>query len=342
MYKALIKPILFSFPPEKAHGIIAFMLRLPFTASILKKIYDYQDQRLEFELAGLRFKNRIGLAAGFDKEAAMISQMESLGFGFIEIGTITPLGQPGNPKPRIFRLPLDQALINRMGFNNFGVDAAVKQLKKRKKNNLIIGGNIGKNKITPLENAASDYVICFTKLFPYVDYFTVNVSSPNTPNLRELQDKKPLTEILNALQKINREKVQPKPVFLKIAPDVSFEQLDDIIDIVQETSITGIVATNTTITRDGLTTEEKNVAALGAGGLSGLPLKKRSTEIIRYIHQKSGGRIPIIGVGGIHSPEDAIEKLDAGASLLQVYTGFIYEGPGIVKKINKALTKYLI
>lgn len=340
MYKALVKPVLFSFPPEKAHGIIDCMLRLPFTGSILKKIYDYQDQRLEVDLAGLHFKNRIGLAAGFDKEAGMIRPLESLGFGFIEIGTITPLAQPGNPKPRIFRLPLDHALINRMGFNNFGVDAAVKQLKKIKKNNLIIGGNIGKNKITLLENAVSDYVICFTKLFDYVDYFTVNVSSPNTPNLRELQDKKPLTEILGALQKINREKDRPKPIFLKIAPDVRFEQLDDIIDIVQETGITGIVATNTTITREGLTTEEKTVAALGAGGLSGLPLKKRSTEIIRYIVQKSGGRIPIIGVGGIHSPEDAIEKLNAGASLLQIYTGFIYEGPGIVKKINKALVKF--
>jgi len=339
MYKRFIKPILFRLSPEKAHGIIAAIIRLPFAKNILGILYNFQDQRLGIDLAGLHFKNRIGLAAGFDKNANLISEMGSLGFGFIEIGTITPLGQPGNPKPRIFRLPQDHALINRMGFNNLGVEEAIRQLKKLKKSSLIIGGNIGKNKITPLENATSDYLICFTKLFPHVDYFTVNVSSPNTPDLRELQDKKPLTDILSALQKINQVKENPKPIFLKIAPDVSFEQLDDIIEIVRRTGISGIVATNTTISREGLTTPTRTVETIGAGGLSGLPLKSCSTEIIRYIRQKSNGSIPVIGVGGIHSAEDAIEKLEAGASLLQVYTGFIYEGPGLVKSINKVLVR---
>jgi len=340
MYKIIIKPLLFSFSPEKAHAIIVAVIRLPLVKMILGVLFNFRDDRLGTEVAGLHFKNRIGLAAGFDKNAALIREMESLGFGFIEIGTVTPLGQPGNPKPRIFRLPQDQALINRMGFNNLGVDEAIKQLKKIKKNTLIIGGNIGKNKITPLEKATDDYVICFTKLFPYVDYFTVNVSSPNTPNLRELQDKKPLTDILGSLQKINLTKEKPKPIFLKIAPDVSFEQLDDIIDIVQQTGISGIVATNTTISREGLATSAQTVEMIGSGGLSGLPLKQRSTEIIRYIVQRSNGSIPVIGVGGIHSPKDAIEKLEAGACLLQIYTGFIYEGPALVKRINKALVTY--
>ncbi len=340
MYKLFIKPILFSFSPENAHSIIAVMIRLPLAKWFLHLFFDYRNKKLSFDFAGLQFKNRVGLAAGFDKNAELIREMESIGFGFVEIGTITPVGQPGNPRPRIFRLPEDQALINRMGFNNLGLDAAIRQLKKLCKNDLIIGGNIGKNKMTPLENATSDYVKCFKGLFPYVDYFTVNVSSPNTPNLRELQDKKPLKEILSALQEINREKDQPKPIFLKIAPDVSIEQLDDIIEIVQNTGISGIVATNTTISREGLVTDEHTIVSKGAGGLSGLPLKRRSTEIIRYISQKSEGKIPIIGVGGIHSPEDAIEKLEAGAGVIQLYTGFIYEGPGLVRRIKKALANY--
>lgn len=340
MYKFIIKPLLFTFSPEKAHAIIVSVIRLPLIKMILGILFNFRDERLGTDVAGLHFKNRIGLAAGFDKNANLIREMESLGFGFIEIGTVTPLGQPGNPKPRIFRLPQDHALINRMGFNNLGVDEATRQLKKIKKNALIIGGNIGKNKITPLEKATDDYVICFTKLFPYVDYFTVNVSSPNTPNLRELQDKKPLTEILGSLQKINLTKEIAKPIFLKIAPDVSLEQLDDIIDIVQQTGIAGIVATNTTISREELVTSAQTVDMIGSGGLSGLPLKQRSTEIIRYIVQRSNGSIPVIGVGGIHSAEDAIEKLKAGASLLQIYTGFIYEGPALVKRINKALLSY--
>ncbi|HAQ37576.1 MAG TPA: quinone-dependent dihydroorotate dehydrogenase [Saprospiraceae bacterium] len=340
MYNFIIKPLLFKFSPEKAHAIIVAIIRLPFVKMILGALFNFRDERLGTEVAGLHFKNRIGLAAGFDKNASLIREMASLGFGFIEIGTITPLGQPGNPKPRIFRLPEDQALVNRMGFNNLGVDAAISKLKKIKKKNLIIGGNIGKNKITPLENAKEDYLICFTKLFPYVDYFTVNVSSPNTPNLRELQDKKPLTDILGSLQKLNLTKEKPKPIFLKIAPDVSFEQLDDIIDIVQQTGISGIVATNTTISREGLVTSAHTVEMIGSGGLSGLPLKHRSTEIIRYIVQRSNGSIPVIGIGGIQSAEDAIEKLEAGASLLQIYTGFIYEGPALVKRINKVLVKF--
>jgi dihydroorotate dehydrogenase len=284
----------------------------------------------------LKFKNPVGLAAGFDKDAMFIDELSCLGFGFIEIGTLTPKPQDGNEKPRLFRFPEDAAIINRMGFNNQGVDAAVERLKKRK-TNIIIGGNIGKNKQTPNENAIDDYAYCFKKLFDVVDYFVVNVSSPNTPNLRALQEKEPLQALLMHLQNLNLSYPNPKPILLKIAPDLNESQLDDVIDIVQTVRLSGIVATNTTIDREGLTANKKMIADTGAGGVSGKPLKQRSTEIIRYIHQKSEGKIPMIAVGGIFNGDDAREKLEAGASLVQVYTGFIYQGPAIAKNICKAI-----
>jgi dihydroorotate dehydrogenase len=292
-----------------------------------------QDKRLEREVFGLKFKNPVGLAAGFDKDAKLFNELSDLGFGFIEIGTLTPKGQPGNDKKRLFRLQEDSAIINRMGFNNGGVEEAVERLKNNE--NVLIGGNIGKNKNTPNEEAVNDYKICFEALFPYVDYFVVNVSSPNTPNLRALQDKEPLTELLATLQKLNKEKPTSKPILLKIAPDLTDEQLLDIIDIIKETQIAGVIATNTTLSRDGLASENKSEM----GGLSGKPLTKRSTEVIRFLSEKSNRAFPIIGVGGIHTAKDAIEKLDAGASLIQLYTGFIYEGPQLINDINAELLK---
>jgi dihydroorotate dehydrogenase len=288
---------------------------------------------LEREVFGLKFKNPVGLAAGFDKDAKCYKELSNFGFGFIEIGTITPVGQEGNPKKRLFRLKEDSSIINRMGFNNGGVQEAVERLKKNK--SVLIGGNIGKNKLTPNENATQDYEICFEALFDYVDYFVVNVSSPNTPNLRELQDKKPLTELLQTLQNKNLAKPKQKPILLKIAPDLTDSQLFDIIDIVNETKIAGVIATNTTLSREGL--QSKNKSEMG--GLSGKPLTNRSTEVIRFLSEKSNKAFPIIGVGGIHSAEDALEKLEAGASLIQLYTGFIYEGPSLVTKINKEILK---
>ncbi|MBK7762413.1 MAG: quinone-dependent dihydroorotate dehydrogenase [Bacteroidetes bacterium] len=293
---------------------------------------------LETHAFGLTFKNPVGLAAGFDKDAMFIDELACLGFGFIEIGTLTPKPQEGNDKPRLFRFPDDSAIINRMGFNNQGVDAAVTRLKNRK-TDIIIGGNIGKNKTTPNEEAIKDYEYCFKKLFDVVDYFVVNVSSPNTPNLRELQEKKPLHDLLMQLQNVNMSYPNPKPILLKIAPDLNESQLDDVIDIVTSTRLSGIVATNTTIDRQGLSANKTLIENTGAGGVSGKPLKQRSTEIIRYITQKTNGKLPIIAVGGIFSGDDAQEKLQAGACLVQVYTGFIYEGPGIAKKICKSLIK---
>ena len=286
---------------------------------------------LEREVFGLKFKNPVGLAAGFDKDAKLYKELSALGFGFVEIGTLTPRPQPGNEKKRLFRLKEDEAIINRMGFNNGGVEAAVERLKKN--NNVLIGGNIGKNKTTPNEKAVDDYLFCFKALFDYVDYFVVNVSSPNTPNLRELQDKEPLTDLLKSLQKENKKKSASKPVLLKIAPDLMDPQLLDIIDIVKETGIDGIIATNTTISREGLISANRNEA----GGLSGKPLRKRATEVIRFLSEKSNKAFPIIGVGGINSAEDALEKLEAGASLVQLYTGFIYEGPGLIRCINEKI-----
>jgi len=337
MYKAFIQPILFKIDPEKVHYFTFSMLRklfkLPFVKSFVKKKFLIEDPRLEREVFGLKFKNPVGLAAGFDKDAKLYRELSAFGFGFIEIGTLTPKPQPGNEKKRLFRLKEDKAIINRMGFNNGGVAEAVERLKKNK--DVLIGGNIGKNKVTPNENAVDDYIICFDALFEQVDYFVVNVSSPNTPNLRELQDKEPLTNLLNTLQQRNTEKPVSKPILLKIAPDLTDSQLLDIIDIVKETGIAGVIATNTTISREGLTSKDKEEA----GGMSGKPLKDRATEVIRFLSEKSDRAFPIIGVGGIMSPEDALEKLEAGASLVQVYTGFIYEGPKLIRDINKEILK---
>lgn len=342
MYKLLVRPILFLFDPEKIHDFIFSSIRnlfkIPGLKSIVKSSYSSNNPKLEKELFGLKFKNPVGLAAGFDKDAKLFNELSAFGFGFIEIGTLTPLPQDGNPKKRMFRLPIDSGLINRMGFNNGGVKEAVERLK-RNNSGIIIGGNIGKNKVTPNENAVDDYVICFNKLHAHVDYFVVNVSSPNTPNLRALQDKKPLTEILNRLMELNKEKSTQKPILLKIAPDLTDSQLDDIIDIVADTKIDGIISSNTTIARDNLETDNNRLTEIGNGGLSGKPLTKRSTEVIRYLAQKSNKAFPIIGVGGIHSAEDALEKLEAGADLVQIYTGFIYEGPSLIKKINKEILK---
>ena len=337
MYKSLLRPLLFKFDPEEVHhftfSLIKATLKVPGMRSLIQSIYQVNDKKLEREVFGLKFKNPVGLAAGLDKDAKIYNELDAFGFGFIEIGTITPKPQDGNPKKRLFRLKEDQGIINRMGFNNGGIELAVQRLKKNK--GVLIGGNIGKNKVTPNEEAVNDYTICFEALYPYVDYFVVNVSSPNTPNLRALQDKEPLMELLSTLQSKNILKPKAKPILLKIAPDLTDDQLLDIIDIVNETKIAGVIATNTTISREGLISANKSEA----GGLSGKPLKDRSTEVIRFLSQKSNKSFPIIGVGGIHSAKDALEKLDAGADLIQIYTGFIYEGPGLIKEINQALLK---
>jgi dihydroorotate dehydrogenase len=335
MYKQIIRPILFCFDPEAVHhftfSLVRFISKIPGISSLIKSLYVVNDKRLEREVFGLKFKNPVGLAAGFDKDAKLYKELSNFGFGFIEIGTLTPKAQEGNPKKRLFRLREDSAIVNRMGFNNGGVDEAVKRLNVN--NGVLIGGNIGKNKITPNEEAVKDYEICFDALYDYVDYFVVNVSSPNTPNLRALQEKEPLTQLLQTLQAKNTTKQKQKPILLKIAPDLTDEQLLDIIDIVKETKIAGVIATNTTISRDGL----QSVNKIEMGGLSGKPLTKRSTEVIRFLSEKSNKAFPIIGVGGIHTAEDAIEKLEAGASLVQLYTGFIYEGPALIKAINKKI-----
>ena len=335
MYKLFIRPFLFSLDPEKAHHFtfkyLKFIHKIPLVPLLIRKIYNVEHPSLHREVFGLHFKNPIGLAAGLDKDAKLYKELANLGFGFIEIGTITPKPQLGNPKKRLFRLIEDQGIINRMGFNNEGVEAAVKRLKKN--TNVLIGGNIGKNKTTPNEEAVNDYLICFEQLFNYVDYFVVNVSSPNTPNLRTLQEKEPLKQLLSTLQNTNLTHKNPKPILLKIAPDLTDEQLLDIIEIVQETHIAGVIATNTTIGREGLVSDNQKET----GGLSGKPLKSRSTEVIRFLSEKSNHAFPIIGVGGIFSETDALEKLEAGASLIQLYTGFIYEGAGLIKRINKQL-----
>ena len=341
MYKIFLKPVLFLLSPETAHHFVfstlKFFLKIPGVAAVCRSCYVVKNEKLKKNLFGLTFDNPIGLAAGFDKDAKLFDELSFFGFGFIEVGTVTPKAQEGNPKPRMFRLPKDEALINRMGFNNEGVDAMVERLKKRKNVKVMIGGNIGKNKTTTNENAIADYEYCFEKLFDVVDYFVVNVSSPNTPNLRELQDKEPLMKLLSRLKEINSQKEKPKPILLKIAPDLTNEQLDDIILIMKETKIDGVVATNTTVSRENLITEETKIRAIGNGGLSGKPLSKRSTEVVKYLSEKSNKSFPIIASGGIHTAEDAIEKIKAGASLVQVYTGFIYEGPAIAKKICKGI-----
>ena len=340
MYKLIIRPILFLISPEKIHEILVKSVRLihrfPLFPWLLRKIFCLENPQLGKEFLGLRFKNPVGLAAGFDKNAEFYNEFGSFGFGFIETGTITPRPQPGNPKPRSFRLPKDKALINRMGINNHGVDAAVKLLKNRKPG-LIVGGNIGKNTDTPNEKAIDDFVYCFEKLYDVVDYFVVNISCPNTGEIDKLQDQDVMFGILKEIVERRALKLLKKPVLLKISPDLNFVQIDEALSIIQKLNIDGVVATNTTVKRDGLQTNKQQVDLISNGGLSGTPLSNRSTEVIRYISQKTGGKLPIIGVGGIMTVKDAHEKLQAGAGLIQVYTGFIYEGPTFVKRILRSL-----
>jgi dihydroorotate dehydrogenase len=345
MIYPLIRQLLFAFPPEDVHYFSMDLLRGACSLSPLKglitKAFRPDQPQLGKELLGLRFPNPVGLGAGFDKNAVYLNELEALGFGFVEIGTVTPQPQSGNEQPRLFRLPADQALINRMGFNNNGVKAIEARLAAfRKKNtHFIVGGNIGKNKVTPNEEAWKDYQICFEGLYDHVDYFVVNVSSPNTPGLRELQEKDSLKRIFGVLQESNAKKQQPKPLLLKIAPDLTREQLDDIVSLSLELNLSGLVATNTTISREGLTTPAARIEAIGAGGLSGAPVRERSTEVVRYLHEQTGGKVPIIASGGIFTGAHAAEKMAAGASLVQVWTGFIYQGPSIVKKICQQLAK---
>jgi dihydroorotate dehydrogenase len=341
MYKLIIRPLLFRFDPEKVHHWSFSAIRLLYALGLgflIRKICTIRDPRLEREVFGLKFPNPVGLAAGFDKDARLFRELAGFGFGFIEIGTLTPKPQPGNPKKRLFRLKADQAIINRMGFNNGGVAQAVERLKVP--HNVLIGGNIGKNKVTPNDEAEADYLYCLRELYPFVDYFVVNVSSPNTPGLRELQEKAPLSHLLKVLKDAGAQMAKAAgkreiPLLLKIAPDLTEAQLQDIVDIVRETGIDGVIATNTTIDREGLRSGKE--LAGQAGGLSGKPLRERSTEVIRFLVKQSGGAFPVIGVGGIHNPEDALEKIEAGASLVQLWTGFVYEGPGLVKRINRAI-----
>lgn len=339
MYR-LVRNLLFLLDAESAHYLalnsLRFFSRIPFVPVLLRTFFMPKIKSKPIQLFGLSFPHRVGLAAGFDKNAEFIDALSHLGFAFIEIGAVTPLAQAGNPKPRLFRLKKNQALINRMGFNNMGVQNAIKNLKKRK-SNIIIGANIGKNTDTPNQRANDDYILLFKELHDYVDYFTVNVSCPNIKNLKELQDKDSLLDLLSQLTLINAQKPKPKPILLKISPDLSWEQLDDTLNIINLTKIDGIVAVNTTATRNNLSYPNSKIQKIGAGGLSGTPLKNRATEIIRYIHQKTNGQLPIIGVGGIMSKEDAQEKLDAGASLIQIYTGFVYQGPGLIKNITSLI-----
>ncbi len=342
MYRSLIRPLFFLVDPERIHHFVFRTLKslfmIPGMSFIMSRMFKVRSPLLERTVFGIRFPNPVGLAAGFDKDAKLFNELGCLGFGFVEIGTLTPLAQDGNPRPRMFRLPDDSALINRMGFNNRGAIDAAKRL--RSKRNVIVGGNIGKNKVTPNEEAYHDYRKCIHELYRYLDYFVVNVSSPNTPGLRELQEKEPLMSLLHDVKETLIQLGSKLPVLLKIAPDLTDTQLDDIVQIVKDTKIDGVIATNTTISREGLRTPYNTLSLIGSGGLSGKPLTNRSTEVIRYLHKKSGGSFPIIGVGGIHTPEDAIEKLEAGASLVQLYTGFIYEGPSLVRNINRRLISY--
>ena len=341
MYKSILRPILFLFDPEIIHHFtfrfLQLFFKIPGSKKAVTKYFTINHTSLRRTLFGINFPNPVGLAAGFDKDAKLIDELACFGFGFIEIGTLTPKPQPGNDKPRLFRLPSDNGLINRMGFNNGGVHTSVERLKERK-SNVIIGGNIGKNKNTLNENAFDDYTSCLEALHPYVDYFVVNVSSPNTPGLRELQEKEPLRKLLSGIKSLSLSKEKPKPILLKISPDLTQEQLDDVIEILVDTKTDGVIATNTTIGRENLKTEATQLTEIGNGGLSGKPLSEKATEVIRYLRLKLGNEYPIIGVGGIMSAQDAIEKINAGANLVQVYTGFVYEGPSLVRAINKRLT----
>ncbi|UKM64759.1 quinone-dependent dihydroorotate dehydrogenase [Flavobacteriaceae bacterium GSB9] len=342
MYKSILRPLFFSFDPEKIHhftfSLIKFTSKIPGFKSVFRSLYLVEDKKLERKLFGLNFKNPVGLAAGFDKNAVLYNELENFGFGFIEIGTVTPKAQPGNPKKRLFRLKDDQGIINRMGFNNAGVDAAIAQLKKRK-GNLIIGGNIGKNTQTKPEDYTKDYLECFNALHPYVDYFVLNVSCPNVGSHAKLNDKDYLEDLIVTAQKANKTFEKQKPILLKIAPDLNDTQLDEIVDLVMSTKLDGVIASNTSTDRSGLKVPKERLEEIGNGGLSGQPIKEKSTRVIKYLAGKSNKAFPIIGVGGIHSAEDALEKIEAGADLIQIYTGFIYEGPSLVKQINKALLK---
>ena len=342
MYKLFIRRFLFLFDPEKIHyvtfSLIRFLCKVPFFSAIFRAMYLIEDKRLERNLFGITFKNPVGLAAGFDKNAVLYNELANFGFGFIEIGTVTPKGQEGNPKKRLFRLKDDQGIINRMGFNNDGLETAIVQLKKNK-GKLVIGGNIGKNTQTSPQNYTNDYEECFKGLHPYVDYFVLNVSCPNVGSHEKLNDKEYLLELISAIQNLNLLEPTQKPILLKIAPDLNNNQLDEIIEIVAETKIDGIIASNTSTSRSGLKASKKHLQEIGNGGLSGLPIKEKSTRVIKYLKDTSNKAFPIIGVGGIHSAKDALEKIEAGADLVQIYTGFIYEGPGLIKQINKALLK---
>ena len=344
-YKSVIRPLLFRLQPEQVHHFVASLLKagfaIPGVASIVKSFTTVKHPALQQNILGLDFKNPVGVAAGFDKEARLFHELGTLGFGFVEVGTITPKGQPGNPQPRLFRLPADKGLINRMGFNNQGVDAAIERLKKRKPD-IIVGGNLGKNTLTPNQTAVEDYVTLFEKLFDYVDYFVINVSCPNISNLQELQDSEALFAIASGLQKINNAKPKRKPILIKVSPDLNFGQLDDVIEIIHKTKIDGVIAVNTTITRNNLKTPTSDIESIGRGGLSGKPISERALEVVRYLKEKSKNTFPVIGVGGIFTPEDALKMLDAGADLIQVYTGFIYEGPFIAKRMNQAILKRIL
>ncbi|GFD97125.1 quinone-dependent dihydroorotate dehydrogenase [Tenacibaculum mesophilum] len=340
MYKLLIRPIFFLFDPEKIHhftfSLVKFLSKIPGMSSIFRGMYQVNDKKLERNLFGLTFKNPVGLAAGFDKNAVLYNELANFGFGFVEIGTVTPKGQEGNPKKRLFRLKDDKGIINRMGFNNEGLEAAIEQLKKNK-GKIIIGGNIGKNTNTAPENYTEDYVACFKGLHPYVDYFVLNVSCPNVSSHAKLEDADYLKELITEVQKLNNAEAQQKPILLKIAPDLNNQQLDEIIELVAETKIDGVIASNTSVNRDNLKASKELLQEIGNGGVSGQPVKDRSTKVIQYLTDNSNKAFPIIGVGGIHSEKDALEKLKAGADLVQIYTGFIYEGPSLVKRINKAI-----
>jgi dihydroorotate dehydrogenase len=343
MYKLFIRALLFSLDAERAHHLTFKLLRfwfaIPGMRFFTQLAHHVRKPGLERELFGIKFRNPVGLAAGFDKNGLLISEWGDLGFGFVEVGTVTPKPQAGNPLPRLFRLPADRAIINRMGFNNDGLAVLTERLRNRRRGRLVVAGNIGKNKDTPNADAASDYLKCFEALYPVVDFFVVNVSSPNTPGLRELQEKEPLTALLNSLQAANTQKPARKPILLKIAPDLTDTQLDDILEIVQATGLAGLVATNTTISRAGLVTDPTQVEAIGAGGVSGAPLQARSLEVLRYLRKQAGPGLPIISVGGIMTAADAIERLQAGADLVQVYTGFVYEGAYLPKRICRAITR---
>ena len=342
MYKSIIRPIFFLFDPEKVHyftfSLVKNLCKIPGVSSLFKSLYAVENKDLEREVFGLKFKNPVGLAAGFDKNAVLYNELANFGFGFIEIGTVTPKGQVGNPKKRLFRLKQDEAVINRMGFNNEGLEAAIEQLKKNK-GKLIIGGNIGKNTQTDPKDYTKDYLECFNALHPYVDYFVLNVSCPNVSSHAKLNDRDYLEELIGAVQKANGTFEKQRPILLKIAPDLNAQQLDEIVELIQVTNLDGVIASNTSTARKNLKTSQERLTEIGNGGVSGKPVAEKSTKVIKHLADKSNNAFPIIGVGGVHSAEDALAKIEAGATLVQIYTGFIYKGPGLIKEINKAILK---